>query len=193
MRILVVYAHPVETSFNAVTHRTVVDNLKAAGHVIDDCDLYAEGFNPVMGREERINYHDEAICQVPVQSYVDRLLAAEALVLVHPVWNFGYPAILKGFMDRVLVPGVAFRLIDGNVKPHLFNIRKLGAVVTYGSSRLRATLLGDPPRRLTKRALRAIIHPMARTVYLPLYDMNRNTESTRTAFVEKVAATMRSF
>ncbi|MCP4382982.1 MAG: flavodoxin family protein, partial [Hyphomicrobiales bacterium] len=161
--------------------------------IVDDCDLYADGFDPVMGREERINYHDEALCQAPVQSYVDRLCAADALVLVHPIWNFGYPAILKGFLDRVMLPGVAFRLIDGNVKPYLSNIRKLGAVVTYGSTRLRATLLGDPPRRLTKRALRAVMHPMARTVYLPLYNMNKNSESTRTAFIEKVAARMRGF
>lgn len=193
MRVLVLYAHPVETSFNAATHRATVDGLKEAGHVVDDCDLYAEGFNPVMSREERLNYHDEAICQEPVQGYVDRVLAADALVLVHPVWNFGYPAILKGFFDRVFVPGVSFRLVDGKVKPCLHNIKKLGAVVTYGGSRMRAMLVGDPPRKIIKRSLRAVVHPTARTVYLTLYDMNRNSEAKCTAFIDKVSTRMRAF
>ncbi|MCB1488604.1 MAG: NAD(P)H-dependent oxidoreductase [Bauldia sp.] len=193
MRVLVVFAHPVETSFNAATHEEVLKGLKQAGHSVDDCDLYGEGFNPVLSREERLNYHDEAICRNPVQSYVDRLLAADALVLVHPVWNFGYPAILKGFFDRVFLPGVSFKLVDGKVRPSLHNIRKLGAVVTYGGSRWRAMLVGDPPRKVVKRAVRAVIHPTARTVYLPLYDMNRNTAATREAFLEKVSATMSVF
>ena len=193
MRVLVLFAHPVETSYQAALHKTVVENLTAAGHEVDDCDLYAEGFNPVMSREERLNYHDEAICRNPVQSYVDRLLAADALVLVHPVWNFGYPAILKGYFDRVFLPGVSFELANGKVKPTLHNIRKLGAVVTYGSSRWHAMLIGDPPRKVVKRAVRAVVHPTARTVYLPLYGMNRNTAATREAFLKKVTATMGVF
>ena len=48
-----------------------------------------------------------------MRTYVERLRGAEALVLVFPVWNYGYPAILKGFFDRVFLPGVSFRLVDG--------------------------------------------------------------------------------
>lgn len=193
MRVLVLFAHPVETSYQAALHRTVLDNLKVAGHVVDDCDLYAEGFNPVLSREERLNYHDETICRLPVQSYVDRVLAAEALVLNFPVWNFGYPAILKGFLDRVFLPGVCFRLEGGRVTPILHNIRKLGAVVTYGGARWRALLVGDPPRKSVKRALRAVIHPTARTRYVALYDMNNNGEPELTAFLARVAGEMRAF
>ena len=101
MRVLVLYAHPVETSYNAALHQATVAALKAAGHEVDDCDLYAEKFDPVMSRQERIDYHDEAINTLPVQGYVDRLRATEALVLCTPVWNYNYPAILKGFIDRV--------------------------------------------------------------------------------------------
>ena len=60
-----------------------------------------------MGRR---SYHDTATNTGPVQTYVDRLRAADALVLVFPVWNYGYPAILKGFFDRVFLPGVSFDL-----------------------------------------------------------------------------------
>src|SRR5438128_771118 len=58
MRVLVLFAHPVETSFNAALHRVTVEALREAGHEVDDCDLNAEGFNPVLSRQERIDYHD---------------------------------------------------------------------------------------------------------------------------------------
>ena len=193
MRVLVLYAHPVETSFNAALHRATVDALKAAGHDVDDCDLYAEKFDPVLSRQERLDYHDEAICTIPVQGYVDRLRAAEGLVLSTPVWNYGYPAILKGFLDRVFLPGVSFKLVDGKVEPNLRHIRHLAAVTTYGGTRFRTILMGDPPRRMFKRTLRALVHPLARSKYLALYDMNRNDEATLKGFLARVASEMRNF
>jgi putative NADPH-quinone reductase len=189
---MVLFAHPVETSFGSAVHTAVVASLKAAGHEVDDCDLYAENFNPVLSREERLNYHDETICTKPVQQYVDRLHAAEGLVLSYPVWNYGYPAILKGFFDRVFLPGVSFKLAHGRVWPNLQHITRVAAVCTYGGDRWRAWLMGDPPRRLFKRLLRATVHPMAKARYLPLYDMNRNTEATCAAFLQRVSAEMRA-
>jgi putative NADPH-quinone reductase len=193
MRVLVLFAHPVETSFVAALHSAAVDSLRKAAHEVDDCDLYAEGFNPVLSRRERIDYHDLDINRRTVAPYVERLLRAEALVLIHPVWNFGYPAILKGFFDRVFLPGVSFRLENGRVWPNLHNIRKLGAVVTYGGGRMRALLMGDPPRRVLKRVVRACIHPTAKTRYLALYDMNRNDDHARKAFLERVRKEMLRF
>jgi putative NADPH-quinone reductase len=76
MRVLVVFAHPVETSFQAALHRTVVASLEKAGHEVDDCDLYAEAFNPVLSREERLHYHDIPANRVNVEPYVQRLLAS---------------------------------------------------------------------------------------------------------------------
>lgn len=193
MRALVLFAHPVETSFNAALHRATIEALRASGYDVDDCDLYAEGFNPVMSRQERLDYHDEAICTAPVQGYVDRLRAAEALILSTPVWNYGYPAILKGFLDRVFLPGVSFKLVDGKAAPNLQRIRKIAAVTTYGGSRFRTIVMGDPPRRMFKRTIRALVHPFARAKYLALYDMNRNDEATRKAFLTRVADEMRAF
>jgi putative NADPH-quinone reductase len=193
MKVLLLYAHPVETSFAAALHAEVRGALERAGHEVDDCDLYAEGFDPRLTREERLGYHDLEHNRDSVAPYVQRLLAAEALVLVHPVWNFGYPAILKGFFDRVFLPGVSFRMENGKVVPALSNIRKLAIVTTYGGSRLRAFLVGDPPRKLGTRVLRAVIHPLARMRYLALYDMNRATDAARSAFLMKVRKTMEVF
>jgi len=193
MRVLVIFSHPVETSYQAALHARVVASLREAGHQVDDCDLYAEGFNPVMSRQERLDYHDEAICTAPVQAYVDRLRAAEALVLSTPVWNYGYPAILKGFLDRVFLPGVSFKLVNGQAAPALQHIRKIAAVTTYGGTRLRTILMGDPPRKIFGRMLRASVHPLAKAKYLALYDMNRNDAATLTGFLARVKREMRAF
>lgn len=192
MRVLVIHVHPVETSFNAALHRTVVESLTAAGHDVDDCDLYAEGFDPVLSRDERLGYHDVASNRAPVQGYVDRVMRAEAIVLVYPVWNFGFPAMLKGFFDRVFLPGVSFKLVDGKVRPALTHIRRFAAVTSYGGSRWRALLVGDPPRKVVMRVLR-ITMGLPPTRYLAHYDMNRSTDASRAAFLARVAREMKTF
>ena len=185
MRTLVLYAHPCDDSFAAALKDVVVGTLSARGWPVDLCDLYKEGFDPVMGAAERRGYHDVARNTGPVRGYVDRLRAAEALVLVHPVWNFGFPAILKGFVDRVFLPGVSFHLENGRVKPGLTNIRKLVAVTTYGADPLRAFLAGDPPKRFVKRVLRHACQP-ERLRYLALYDMKRADDARRRGYCASV-------
>lgn len=193
MNVLVVYAHPVETSFNAGLHRLIVERLRAKGHAVDDCDLYAEDFDPRLTRAERLAYHDPRSDEEPAEPYVARLKRAEALVLSFPVWNYGYPAILKGFFDRVFLPDVSFRLVDGKVQPSLHNITRVAAVTTYGGSRFRAMLMGDPPRKIVKRMLRATVKPGARVTYLAHYAMNLSTDDSRAAFSRKVTAAMDAF
>lgn len=191
MRVLVVYAHPVETSYNAALHRQVVESLRQAGHEVDDCDLYAEDFNPVLSRAERLGYHDVPANQTPVQGYVDRLLRAEALVLCFPTWCFGLPAMLKGFFDRVFVPGVAFDLSDpNNVKPSLTNLKHIAAVVTYGRPRWVAWTMGDPPRKIVTRYLRRLSGGKARIDYHACYHMNVATRPRLERFKLRVGAAM---
>jgi len=190
MRVLVVYAHPVETSFAAHLHRTVVQALTQAGHEVDDCDLYAEDFAAVLTRQERLGYHKVPDNLGPVSAHVERLRRAEAFVMVSPVWNFGLPAILEGYFDRVFLPGVSFHLEDGQVQPALTNIKKVIVVTTYGATRWRAFLMGDPPRKFGKRFLRAVFRTLRPVAYLPLYDMNNVTKERCEAFAGKVRAAM---
>ncbi|MEL6645908.1 MAG: NAD(P)H-dependent oxidoreductase [Pseudomonadota bacterium] len=191
-RALVLFAHPCPESFSASLHSAVVEELEKKGWEVDDCDLNAEGFSPVLTEAERRGYHDEPDNIGPVQPYVDRVRAADALVMVFPVWNFGYPAILKGFLDRVFLPGVSFKLEDGKVKPNLTQIKRLAAVTTYGGTRVRALLVGDPPRKCVTRAVWHVCRPM-KTRYLALYDMNRATDAKRGAFLAKVRREMEAF
>lgn len=147
----------------------------------------------MLSRDERRGYHDTETNARPVAAYVERVKAAEALVLCFPVWNFGYPAILKGFLDRVFLPGVSFAMVDGKAQPALHNIRRLAAVTSYGGSRWRAFLMGNPPRKAVCRALRAVCHPLARTTYLAHYDMNLSTPASRVAFLQKIEAKLAVF
>jgi putative NADPH-quinone reductase len=190
MRILVLYAHPDPESFGAAIHRIVVETLRRSGHEVDDCDLYAEGFDPVLTRAERERYLDVPANRAPVESYVRRLEQAEGIVLVFPVWNFGFPAILKGYFDRVFLPGVSFRLDNGLAQPNLMHVKMLAGIATYGSPRWRAFLIGDPPRKVVMRMLRVLVAPFARRKYLALHDMNRQTPAGRAAFLQRVEKAM---
>ena len=193
MKVLVLHSHPVEESYGAALHRKTIESLKSAGHEVDNCNLYAEGFDPVLSRRDRMIYHDYPDNTEAVKSYVERLARAEALVIVTPVWNFGFPAILKGYFDRVWLPGVSFELVDGKVRSKLQHIRKLGAVLTYGADPFRAFVAGNPPKKIVKRVLRAQIKPFAPVVFLAHYDMNRSTDISRSRFLTKVGQEMERF
>jgi putative NADPH-quinone reductase len=186
---MVVYAHPVEASFNAAVYATVTETLRSRGHDVDACDLYAEDFPAIMSRQDRLLYHAVPGNRALAGPWIERLEKAEALVLVFPTWVFGPPAILKGFLEKVFVPGVAFELIDGKAKGMLRNLNRLGGVSTYGGTRWRAMLAGDPPRKIFSRVLRAYVGPTVPISYLGCYDMNRNREPELKAFLAKVRAT----
>ena len=194
MRVLVIYAHPVETSFHATMHRRVVAALRQAGHEVDDCDLYAEGFNPVLSREERLNYHDTSINQLPVKAYVERLQRADALVFCFPVWCFGLPAMLKGWFDRVLMPGVSFDISDpAHVKPALTHLKRIAAVTSYGRPRWMAIVMGDPPRKVIKRYLRVLTGGQARIDYHAYYHMNVATPARLERHMQRIESLMAAF
>jgi NAD(P)H dehydrogenase (quinone) len=192
MRVLVVYAHPVETSFNAALHRKVVDALTRAGHQVDDLDLYAEDFDPRLTRAERLVYHDTSRNLDTIAPYVERLRAAEAIVFVFPVWSYGVPAILKGWMDRLLKPGVGFELTpQGGLTRILTNIRAVAAVTSYGQPWWMVRLvIGDLPRAQIIGYFRRFC-PNCRTArYLALYHMNRATPERCARFLARVEQAM---
>jgi NAD(P)H dehydrogenase (quinone) len=186
VRILVVFAHPLETSFLATLHTRIVETLRSRGHQVDDLDLYAENFNPVMSRQTFVDYLDTVANRAQAGSYVDRLLAAEALVLISPVWHDGFPAILKGFFDCVFLPGVSFRVQNGHFSPMLFNIKRIGAVCSYGAKRQRTIAMGDSQRRFVRRNLADQIGPSGRCEYIGLYDMDAASPQSRAQYLRRV-------
>ncbi len=193
MKVLVVRAHPLEDSFNGALLERTLAGLHRAGHEIDLIDLYADDFDPRVRADERRTYHDAGSVPADIAPYGARLRAAEGLVLVFPVWCFGVPAILKGFFDRVLRPGVAFVYENNVVRPRLQNIRRIAAVTTYGRPRWMVWYVGDLPRRQVTRYVRWFCHPSARADYLAHYHMNASTPASRAAYLARVERRMGAF
>jgi putative NADPH-quinone reductase len=193
MKIHYIYCHPLPESFHAAIRAEALAGLKEAGHTVDLCDLYAEKFDPVMSEQERRDYHDLAKNQSRVTGYVRRLREADALICQFPVWSFGPPAMLKGWMDRLLMPGVAFDLSNPNkAVPLLTNLRRIAGVTTYGRPWWNALFVGNPPKKIMTRYLPRF-SPGAKVDYYPLYHMNVATAEQRKAFLAKVRAAMLRF
>jgi NAD(P)H dehydrogenase (quinone) len=187
LRILVVFAHPLETSFVSALHARVVGTLRAGVHAVDDLDLYAEKFDPVMSRQGLLRYVDTNANTREVGEYVQRLKAAEAVVLVFPVWFDGLPAIMQGYFQRVFLPGVAVRIDEaGLFHPNLHHIKRMAAVCAYGEGRRDVSAKGDPPLRFVRDNIGALIDPKGRFEYLALYDMNFAAAHRREAFMARV-------
>jgi NAD(P)H dehydrogenase (quinone) len=194
LHILVVFAHPLETSFVSALHARVVEILRAGGHVVDDLDLHAEKFDPVMSRDGLLHYVDTGANTREVEGYVHRLRAAEALVLVFPVWFDGLPAILQGYFQRVFVPGVSVRIDEaGLFHPNLHNIKRMAAVCAYGEGRMGVAAKKDPPRRFVRDNIRALIDPTGPFQYLALYNMDLSASSRRAAFMKRVTRAFESW
>jgi NAD(P)H dehydrogenase (quinone) len=194
LRILIVFAHPLETSFVSALHARVVEILRVGQHIIDDLDLYAEKFDPVMSREGLLRYVDANSNTCGVEGYVQRLRAAEALVLVFPVWFDGLPAIMQGYFQRVFLPGVAVRIDqDGLFHPNLHHIKRMAAVCAYGEGRRDVSAKGDPPLRFVRDNIGALIDPKGRFEYLALYDMNFTAAHRREAFMARVQRAFESW
>src|SRR5918911_995306 len=157
MRVLIVYCHPRPDSFCAALRDAAVATLEAQGHSVELRDLYAENFVPVLSAEERARFYDEGANLQGIESHVASLQRAEALLFVYPTWWFGLPVMLKGWLDRVWVPGVAFRFGGPTVlRPLLGNIRRIGVITTYGSPRWLLWLVGWPDWLLVRRGVRPL-------------------------------------
>ena len=193
MKALVVVAHPCDDSFSHAAADRAVDGLTAAGHTVDVIDLYAEGFRAAMSYEERIAYESgDPILDPQVAAHVALLQSAQILVFVYPTWWSSMPAILKGWLERVMVPGVGFRFDEksGKVKPGLLHVKRIVGISTYGSPRPAVWLVNDNGRRMLTRSLRMSSGLRTRTEWFGLYGMDTVSAADRTAFLARIEQRM---
>lgn len=189
MRALVVYAHPSPDSLTHALYATATAALASAGHEVVGVDLYAEELVPAMDEAERRAYHsDHPILDPTVARHADLVRWADALVFVYPTWWMGVPAVLKGWLERVLVPGVALHVhpVTRRVVSDLGSIQRVVGITTYGSSWLAVRLVHDGGRRTVLRALRMLCGPRCRTSWLALYSIDRTTFDDRARFLARV-------
>ena len=190
MKFLVVYAHPVPTSFTHAVFETVTRVLAEKGHEMRVTDLYAEGFQPVLSRADREAYledTDQLTAQVP--EHIDNLKWAEGLIFVFPTWYHGPPAILKGWFERVWLPGVTFHPAEKAGKTPascIRNIRRLVVITTSGSPRWMMFAIGNPCKRFFMRALRMLFSPRCKSTWMQLYEMNVIDDAKRRKFLARV-------
>ena len=195
MHAVVIVAHPCEDSFTQALAARAVAGLRAAGHGVDVLDLYQLGFQAAMTEQERLAYHsDVPILDPMVAEHAAIVKRADALVFVYPTWWSGLPAILKGWLERVMVPGVGFVFDErtDTIKPGLTNIRRLIGVSTYGSSRTYVKCINDNGRRTIRRALRISCNMRTRVKWHAMYAIDTATDEQRRAFADSVEAGMRS-
>ncbi len=121
MRLQVVHCHPLTSSYNHALFRAIVETLQINGHEVVATDLYREGFQPAMTEHERATYMQESYDHGAVAGYVETLKKVDGVILCFPHWWFAMPAMLKGWVDRVWGPGIAFDYDrkDGHLEPAL--------------------------------------------------------------------------
>ncbi|MBW3098427.1 NAD(P)H-dependent oxidoreductase [Pseudohoeflea coraliihabitans] len=188
MRILLVYCHPVAESYCAALREAAIRTLKITGHEVDLLDLYDEKFDPVMQSEEELHYNATTLDTHPLPAQAERVRQAEGLLFVYPTWWYGPPAMLKGWLDRVLTPNVAYQLSPGDrpIRPLLTQIRFIGVITTCGATRTWSNLMGHPGRRMLLRGVRALCARRCKSLYLAHYSMDQSTAETRAAFQRRV-------
>lgn len=200
-RVLLVHAHPLgDKSYSGALADAVQRGLKEAGHSVSTLSLYSEKFQPALTYDEKDRYLKDGKypkASRDVQKSVDELKKCDALVFVYPTWWMNVPGILKGWLDRSFLPGVAFKIpaleppeekekaIAGLI-PGLPNIKKIGIVSTFGSSRPLVFLAGDNGLNMFSRCILPLCNPNCTLQWNGFFEIDAKTPQQRADFIEHV-------
>ncbi|MGR3515428.1 MAG: NAD(P)H-dependent oxidoreductase [Paracoccaceae bacterium] len=196
MRALVVYCHPKEGSFTSAIRDLVVAKLENAGAEIRVIDLYKKGFSPALTAHELDVYEDATQNTKPVAEDVEALKWCDTLIFVYPTWWYGLPAMLKGWLDRVMLPEVAFLMPSPERKTiarGLDHITRLGVFTTCGASRWLTFLVGAPGKRTLFRGVGLLCAKPLKKAFTAHYLMDGSTPESRKAHLDRVAQAMERF
>ncbi len=190
MRCLLVHAHPLDKSLTRHFLDTARVTLERAGHSVEVLDLYPAKFDPRLTASERASYYAPAFDRSGLDAEATQLESAEILVLVFPTWWFGLPAILKGWVDRVFAPGVAFDhgKYFGPIVPRLNRLQRVMAITTLGSPWwVDWIAMRRPVRRVLKTAIIGTCAPKARFTYFPFYAAEAPGRDRIARFSQRIA------
>jgi putative NADPH-quinone reductase len=194
VRVLLVVAHPDAGSFTHACATTATTTLRDAGHHVDVLDLYALGVRAAMSADERVAYEgDSPLVDPLIAEHAALVQQAEALVFAYPTWWSSFPAILKGWLDRVMTPGVSFVFDERRiVRPGLRHVRHIVGLTSYGSPRAYVRLVNDNGRRILTRMLRLNTAWKAKVTWLGLHAIDTSTDERRAAHLRRIERTMRA-
>lgn len=153
-----------------VVASTAAETLIDAGHEVDHLRLDAAGFVPFMSSAERAAYHgDQPLIAEETKAGAQALERADGLLFCYPTTTFTVPALLKGWLERVLVVGVAFEFDDkGRTRPGMTNIRRIGVVTTTPHRRWATRRARDLGRRTILWTLRLSCHRLCRRTFVSI-------------------------
>ncbi|WP_044619937.1 NAD(P)H-dependent oxidoreductase [Gynuella sunshinyii] len=190
MKCLLVLAHPLKGSLCDYLANKTASHLRSKGYNVSLLNLYEREFAPVLTREERQSYYQTQFDETLVQAEIAQLKQAESLVLVFPTWWFGFPAILKGWFDRVWAPGHAYNHASdlGAITPCLNNLKEVKVITTLGSPWwVDKLVLRQPVKRILKIALLGACTKKCKFQMLSFYKSENASPSKVDAFVKKIA------
>ncbi|WP_456267465.1 NAD(P)H-dependent oxidoreductase [Kushneria sp. AK178] len=191
MKCLVVVAHPLKESLCHHLAAQTIEHLKSKGYQITLLDLYESRFSPSLTTRERSSYYQPVFDDSLLETEILQLKEAESLVLVFPTWWFGFPAILKGWFDRVWAPGHAYNHASdlGAIKPCLDNLKEMKVITTLGSPWwVDKLILRQPVKRVLKVALLGTCAKGCQFRMLSFYKSENASTSRVEAFVKQIKA-----
>lgn len=191
MNVLIVTSHPMAKSLCSTFTEQIRSKLAEMGHDVVSENLYENEFNPVLSSVERKTYYEKKYDTSAVEQEIQRLVEAEALVLVFPTWWFGFPAILKGWFDRVWAPTVAYDHADdfGPIKPGLTQLKKAMVVTTLGAPWwVDFFILRRPLKRIIKHALLGACARKCKLTYISFYKCEKIDDDRMQSFLKKINA-----
>jgi len=189
---LVVIAHPLESSLCHYLSEKTISHMKDKGYKVTVKKLYQEKFDPVLTQQERTSYYDGPFDDSQVQAEISQLKETESLILIFPTWWFGFPAILKGWFDRVWAPGHAYEHASdfGPIKQCLGNLKEMKVITTLGSPWwVDFFILRKPVKKVLKIALLGACTKNCRFKMLSLYRSESLNKVKIERFIKKIKAT----
>jgi NAD(P)H dehydrogenase (quinone) len=155
MIVSVILAHPNKASFNHAIAQTALDVLGRNRHAVAFHDLYEEGFDPILTQDE---IPTRAILPPVLTNHCSEISSADGIIIVHPNWWGQPPAILKGWVDRVFRPDVAYRFLEGDKGEGIpVGLLKARAALVFNTSNTAAgrelSVFGDPIETLWRNCI----------------------------------------
>ena len=194
MKILVILAHPYDGSFNAAVAETVVNALQRKGHEVWFHHLYREQFNPIMPAQELAS---DATDDALVRLHQEEIRQADGIVIVHPNWWGQPPAILTGWVDRVLREKVAYAFPEGDNGGGLpLGLLKAKAALVFNTSNTpperENEVFGDPLQRLWRDCIFAFcgVNVFDRLMFRVIAD---SSEAERKAWLQQAEALVEQY